>query len=78
VRAPSVSEPEFVPAAVPASWFAVSVASWLRWSEIGDVPRPVTVGGKPRWSIAELYAWRDAGCPDRQTWEALKSAAVPA
>ena len=40
----------------------------------GRLPRPVKLGSKTLWSVAEVKAWIAAGCPDRQAWEVLKTA----
>jgi hypothetical protein len=53
-----------------AAWADVSLRTWRSWDAGGLIPRPVRIGGCVLWSLAELRAWRDAGCPDRRTWEA--------
>jgi predicted DNA-binding transcriptional regulator AlpA len=41
----------------------------------GQIPRPVRpTGHDPRWSVAEIERWLDAGCPTREQWEARKAA----
>jgi len=47
----------------------------FRLNACGKVPRPVRIGGAVRWNSAEVSGWVAAGCPDRQTWEALKASA---
>jgi predicted DNA-binding transcriptional regulator AlpA len=34
----------------------------------GKLPRPVRLGGRPRWRRAEIEAWVLAGCPARTRW----------
>jgi hypothetical protein len=57
-----------------AAWTDVGLRTWRTWDAGGLIPRPLRVGGCVLWSTAELRAWRDAGCPDRRTWETLRSA----
>jgi predicted DNA-binding transcriptional regulator AlpA len=46
-----------------------------RMDAAGDLPAPLKVGGRlVRWRAAEIRAWIEAGCPDRQAWEARKRA----
>ena len=33
------------------------------------LPAPILICGDERWRIAEIRAWVEAGCPDRETWE---------
>lgn len=41
-------------------------------NECGQCPRPIRHLGKPRWSVRELSAWVDAGCPRVEEWEERK------
>jgi len=52
----------------------VSVQSWDRHNKAGRVPKPIRLGGRLLWCVAELREWCAAGCPDRKSWEAMKSA----
>jgi hypothetical protein len=38
------------------------------------IPRPIRIGACVLWSLAEPRAWRDAGCPDRRIWAAIRAA----
>jgi predicted DNA-binding transcriptional regulator AlpA len=42
----------------------------------GRLPRPVRIGGSVRWRVAEIRLWLDAGAPDRETWERIRSAST--
>ncbi len=45
------------------------------WDSAGRLPRPVRVGGRVLWMVAEIRDWLDAGAPPREEWEARKQAA---
>lgn len=38
----------------------------------GRIPKPVKLGRRTLWVRAELLAYVEAGCPNRQRWEAMK------
>lgn len=38
----------------------------------GRMPAPIRLGRSVRWRADELRAWLDAGCPERERWEAMK------
>ena len=48
-------------------------------------PRPVQLGLGPeetgergeRWNVAELTAWLNAGCPNRERWDEMKATRLP-
>ncbi|HTU19231.1 MAG TPA: hypothetical protein VMG10_14315 [Gemmataceae bacterium] len=50
----------------------LSPASWDRLVSAGRTPAPIRLGGAVLWCVSALVAWTEAGCPDRQTWEALR------
>ena len=39
----------------------------------GKLPSSVRLGARKLWSRSILAAWLDEGCPDRATWERLKT-----
>jgi len=49
-----------------------SVRIWRTWDAAGRIPRPIHIGRSVFWRPKELKAWVAAGCPDRQTWEAIR------
>jgi excisionase family DNA binding protein len=58
-----------------ARLLGISRAQIYRLHSSGRLPLPQYFGTRaPRWSVAELRAWLAAGCPDRQTWQALRGA----
>ena len=65
------------PALAPADaarLLSVSRATFFKMHSAGKVPLPVYLSPRcPRWLRAELLAWLEAGAPDRQTWEKLKT-----
>jgi len=50
----------------------VSLRQVWRLNATGKIPRPVRLGGSVRFNRAEVARWFEAGCPDRQEWEARK------
>jgi hypothetical protein len=57
-----------------AVWSGVSLRTWASWESAGLVPRPTArIGSVVLYSIRILRIWRDLGCPDRRTFEALSS-----
>jgi len=51
----------------------VSLRQVWRLNATGKLPCPVKIGGSVRWNRAEVIRlFSEAGCPDRQTWEARK------
>lgn len=52
--------------------FDLSERAWRRLDVTGEIPKPVKIGRSVRWQLKELAAWLEAGCPDRETWEAMK------
>jgi predicted DNA-binding transcriptional regulator AlpA len=63
----------FVDARTAARVHGVGARSWARWSVSGRVPRPVRLGRRVLWSVAELEDWARAGCPARERWEAIRA-----
>jgi predicted DNA-binding transcriptional regulator AlpA len=61
-------------ACTAAAACSVSVTTWWRWHAAARCPAPVRVGASVRWRADELRSWIEAGCPDRQTWQALRNA----
>jgi predicted DNA-binding transcriptional regulator AlpA len=65
-------EAALVDAATAAQICDVSRSKWWSMFSAGRTPRAIRTLGKrcPRWRRAELLAWIEAGCPDREAWEA--------
>lgn len=67
------------PLAVDAKGVAKLLTVGLRtvrtWDAAGKLPKPVRIGAKVLWSVAELKAWLAAGCPERAEWDCRKAAA---
>jgi len=56
-----------------AALLGVSLRQVWRLSSSGKLPKPLRLGGSVRWSLKEIEAFVEAGCPDRQTWEEVKT-----
>lgn len=52
-----------------ANLLGVSKRTVHRYNSGETIPRPVSLGGVPRWRYDEIKAWIAAGCPDRNRWE---------
>lgn len=50
----------------------VSLRQAWRLNATGKIPKPVRLGGSVCWNREEILDWFEAGCPDRQTWDARK------
>jgi len=50
----------------------VSLRQVWRLNATAKLPKNIRLGGSRKWSRAEIMRWFEAGCPDRQTWEAMK------
>jgi predicted DNA-binding transcriptional regulator AlpA len=59
-------------AAEAAEMFQKSVRTWRNWDITGKIPKPMRIGRSIYWQPEELKAWVAAGCPDRETWEAMR------
>lgn len=70
------SEQLAAPAKDAAVLLGISRAQLWKLHASGKLPLPVRLGAKaPRWRVDELRAWLTAGCPDRATWERIRSRA---
>lgn len=49
-----------------------SLRTWRSLDSAGRIPRPVRINRATLWRTNELRAWVDAGCPDRENWEAQR------
>jgi predicted DNA-binding transcriptional regulator AlpA len=66
--------PILVNAADAGRLLGLSRATIFGLNSAGKIPRPLRpTGSDPRWSVAELRAWIDAGCPNRESWETQKA-----
>lgn len=53
----------------------VSVRQIWRLAATGRLPHYVRLGGSVRWKNAEIVEWIEKGCPDRESWNAMKGGA---
>jgi predicted DNA-binding transcriptional regulator AlpA len=76
LREPAPAPPPLAPLLVGADGFGrlvdLSSRTVRRLNSMGAIPKPLRVSGSLRWRVAEIEAWVEAGCPDRDTWEHLK------
>ena len=63
-----------VSADAAARLLGVSRSHFYSLLSAGQVPSPVHLGRAARWRAEELRQWVQAGCPNREKWEAEKSA----
>lgn len=64
-----------VDARTAAALLGVGLRTLRTMDAAGRLPAPVRLSpGCVRWRLAELRAWTEAGCPDRETWAALRAA----
>lgn len=42
-------------------------------SNSGRIPRPIHLGRRRVWCVAEVQKWLEAGAPERARWEAMRS-----
>jgi hypothetical protein len=68
-----VLTPLQVPAKIACRLAGVSLATWWRLHSMNKLPLPNRLNGRVLWAVEGpngLRAWVEAGCPDRETWEA--------
>ena len=51
----------------------VSLRQVWRLSSSGKLPKPLRLGGSVRWALKEIEAFVEAGCPNRASWETMKT-----
>lgn len=72
----NILSPILVDAAKVGELLSLSRVSIFAAHAAGKIFRPVRPGVcDPRWSVREIEAWIQAGCPARETWEARKGVA---
>ncbi|HET6573522.1 MAG TPA: hypothetical protein VFG68_07965 [Fimbriiglobus sp.] len=75
---PTRSDPTPTPALVrrraAARMVGMGLSTFDRADVAGLVPAGRWVRGCKLWSVAELEAWADHGCPDRKTWAPIWAA----
>jgi predicted DNA-binding transcriptional regulator AlpA len=55
-----------------AAMFHKTVRTWRIWDSSGKIPSPIRIMRSTYWRQEELKEWVAAGCPDRESWDALK------
>ena len=72
---PRPALPLLIDARAVGGMLGVPETTIWKFDREGTLPRSVEVGGERRWRRKEIRRWIGQGCPDRETWEARKSAA---
>ena len=67
-------EPLAVSGPEAARLVGVSSRHWARLDARGLAPAGVRLGRRRVWTLEELRAWLAAGCPSRDSWDALREA----
>ena len=71
--AADVPPPSMMIAAEIGRELRLSAKSIRRMHDAGRLPQPVVVGARSlRWLRTTIVAWLAAGCPDRNTFEAMR------
>ena len=65
-------QPLTISAKVLAQLLGVSLRQVWRLNATAKLPKPIRLGGSVRWLKREIEEFVEAGCPDRQSWEAMK------
>ncbi len=67
-------KPELVTAKQVAEMLQIGVTTVYELKSAGKIPASLsTLGRTNRWVRKEILDWIDAGSPNRQKWEAIKS-----
>ena len=69
-RSKLIAQCLLVDAREAGSLVGIDERTWRRLDARGQVPAPIKVGKSARWPLRELAKWIQAGCPNRETWEA--------
>lgn len=69
----STMTPTVLTVATLAVLLDTSTRTIYRLDSSGMIPKPIRLGGRPRWRRDEIEAWISAGMPSRETWETIRS-----
>jgi predicted DNA-binding transcriptional regulator AlpA len=67
-RGPAPHRPALVRRNEAAHFCGMGLPTFDRHDAAGLVPAGRRVGGCKVWSVAELKAWAEHGCPERTSW----------
>jgi predicted DNA-binding transcriptional regulator AlpA len=67
------TQPLAISARQLAAMLGVSIRQVWRLNAAGKLPKPLWLGGSRKWLRKEIEAFLEAGCPDRESWEAMKT-----
>lgn len=69
--------PECVTLHQIAGFLKVSPRTGWQMKADRKLPRPIRIGkATSRWLLSEIEAWMLAGCPDQETWDAMRKGAL--
>jgi excisionase family DNA binding protein len=68
----SIKEKIGLSAAEAAEIIGVGRTAFYQLNSSGRLPLPRRLGRRVLWDRRELEAWFDAGCPERQHWQAMR------
>ena len=63
--------PLLVGAEDAAKLLGLSRRTFERLLGTGRIPRPIRLGRRRLWRVAELQAWTDSDCPACERWEIM-------
>ena len=66
--------PLLVAAEDAAKLLGLSRRTFERLLGTGRIPRPLRLGRRRLWRVAELQAWTDGDCPSRERWDIMRGA----
>jgi predicted DNA-binding transcriptional regulator AlpA len=68
----AAAEPLVVDAARLAVLLSCGVRTVRTWDAAGRLPKPLRIGGRVVWRVAEVHDWLAAGAPDREAWTSIR------
>lgn len=65
--------PTHIGVAGVAAMFQVCTRTVRQWDASGAMPRAQRIRRVVRWSLEDLRAWAEAGCPSREEFDRIRS-----
>jgi excisionase family DNA binding protein len=70
------TESLLIPDVEAAALCGCSRSHWHVLAAAGKIPPSIKLGRKRLWRRQEIESWILAGCPDAQTWAAMRASAA--